>query len=135
VFIALSVRPAAACLVPAVAKLRSHPKMLASASDFGIPWACYRLIGVAELGAAAGVLIGLSWAALCLAAAGQGWSCGSSAPWTPTGGLEAVSSTRRRQSSLSRSACLPGSSLNLLTGHQRREHVGRRWATPPRGDC
>ena len=68
-FIALSVLLAAACLVPAVAKLRGHPKMLASASHFGIPWAGYRLIGVAELGAAAGVLIGLFWAALGLAAA------------------------------------------------------------------
>ncbi len=33
--------------------------MLASASHFGIPWPSYRLIGVAELAAAAGVLAGL----------------------------------------------------------------------------
>ena len=68
-FVALSVLLAAACLVPAIAKLRSDPKMLASASHFGIPWARYRLIGVAELAAAAGVLIGLAWAAIGLAAA------------------------------------------------------------------
>ena len=48
-FIALSVLLAAACLVPALAKLSAHPKMLASASHFGIPWSRYRLIGVAEL--------------------------------------------------------------------------------------
>ena len=60
---------AAACLVPALAKLLSHPKMLASASHFGIPWARYRLIGVAELAAAAGVLAGLAWAPLGVAAA------------------------------------------------------------------
>jgi len=68
VFIALSVLLAAACLVPATAKLRSQPKMLASASHFGIPWARYRLIGAAELAAAAGVLTGLFWPAFGLAA-------------------------------------------------------------------
>lgn len=62
-FVALSVAVAAAYLVPAVAKLRSHPKMLASASHFDIPFARYRLIGVAELAAAVGVLAGLSWTA------------------------------------------------------------------------
>lgn len=67
-FIAISILLAATCLVPATAKLRSHPKMLASASHFGIPWTRYRLIGVAELAAAAGVLVGLFWAALGLAA-------------------------------------------------------------------
>jgi len=69
VFIALSVLLGVACLVPATAKLRSHPKMLASASHFGIPWARYRLVGFAEIAAATGVLIGLFWAALGLAAA------------------------------------------------------------------
>ena len=37
-FIALSLVLAAACLVPALAKLLSHPKMLAAASHFGVPW-------------------------------------------------------------------------------------------------
>jgi len=69
VFIPLSVLLAAACLVPAIAKLRSHPKMLASASHFGVPWSRYQLIGVAELAAAGGVVIGLFSVSLGLAAA------------------------------------------------------------------
>ena len=68
-FIALSVLLAVACLVPAIAKLAAHPKMLASAGHFGIPWSRYRLIGVAELLAAAGVLAGLIWAPIGVAAA------------------------------------------------------------------
>ena len=68
-FIALSVLFAVACLVPALAKLGAHPKMLASAGHFGIPWSRYRLIGVAELLAAAGVLAGLRWAPIGVAAA------------------------------------------------------------------
>ncbi|MGO9559458.1 MAG: DoxX family protein [Acidimicrobiales bacterium] len=68
-FIALSLLLAAACLVPAIGKLKSHPKMLASASHFAIPWERYRLIGVAELAAGAGVLTGLLWAPLGLVAA------------------------------------------------------------------
>jgi hypothetical protein len=39
VLIALSALLVAACIVPAFAKLRSHPKMQASAGHFGIPWA------------------------------------------------------------------------------------------------
>jgi hypothetical protein len=35
--------------------------MRRSASHFGIAWRRYRLIGFAELGAAAGILIGLFW--------------------------------------------------------------------------
>jgi hypothetical protein len=68
-FIALSFLLAASCLVPAIGKLGSHPKMLASASHFAIPWERYRLIGVVELAAAAGVLAGLSWAPLGVVAA------------------------------------------------------------------
>ena len=45
------------------------PRMRESAAHFGIPWPRYRLIGVAELAAAAGVLIGLWWHPLGLAAA------------------------------------------------------------------
>jgi DoxX-like family len=67
VFIALSVLLAVACLVPAIAKLEAHPRMLASARHFGIPWSRYRLIGVAELLAAAGVLAGLIWAPIGVA--------------------------------------------------------------------
>ena len=43
--------------------------MLASASHFGIPWSSYRLIGVAELAAVAGVLAGLLWLPIGVAAA------------------------------------------------------------------
>ena len=68
-FIAVSLLLAAACLVSASAKLLGHPKMQKSAAHFGIPWRRYRLIGVAELAAGAGVLIGLWWHPLGLAAA------------------------------------------------------------------
>ena len=43
--------------------------MRKSAAHFGIPWPRYRLIGVAELAAAAGILTGLWWHPLGLAAA------------------------------------------------------------------
>ena len=68
-FVALSLLLAAACLLPGVAKLTGHPKMRASAAHFGIRWQRYRLIGVAELAAAAGILAGLWWHPLGLAAA------------------------------------------------------------------
>src|SRR5689334_11907779 len=60
-FIALSLLLVAVCLIPAAAKLAGHPKMRHAAAHFGIAWHRYRLIGVAELAAAAGVLIGLLW--------------------------------------------------------------------------
>lgn len=60
-FITLSLLLAVACLAPGAAKLLGHPKMRASARHFDIPWARYRLIGVAEVAAAAGVLAGLGW--------------------------------------------------------------------------
>jgi len=69
VFITLTLLLAAACLLPAAGKLQGHPKMRQSAAHFGIPWPRYRLIGVAELAAAAGVLIGLWWLPLGVAAA------------------------------------------------------------------
>ena len=68
-FVTASLLLAAACLFPAVGKLLGHPKMRQSAAHFGIPWPKYRLIGVAELAAAAGVLIGLWWHPLGVAAA------------------------------------------------------------------
>jgi len=43
--------------------------MRKSAAHFGIPWPRYRLIGVAELAAAAGILAGLWWHPLGVAAA------------------------------------------------------------------
>jgi uncharacterized membrane protein YphA (DoxX/SURF4 family) len=68
VFVTISLLLAAACLFPAAGKLFGHPRMRQSAAHFGIPWPRYRLIGVAELAAAAGVLIGLWWHPLGVAA-------------------------------------------------------------------
>jgi len=67
--VTISLLMAAACLVPAAGKLAGNPKMRQSAAHFGIPWPRYRLIGIAELAAAAGILIGLWWHPLGLAAA------------------------------------------------------------------
>ena len=66
-FVTISLLLAAACLLPAAAKLLGHPKMRQSAERFGILWPRYRLIGVAELAAAAGIVIGL-WHPLGIAA-------------------------------------------------------------------
>jgi uncharacterized membrane protein YphA (DoxX/SURF4 family) len=68
-FVTISLLLAAACLLPAAAKLLGHPRMRQSAEHFGILWPRYRLIGVAELAAAAGILIGLWWHPLGIAAA------------------------------------------------------------------
>ena len=68
-FVTISLLLAAACLIPATAKLLSHPKMRHAAAHFGIPWPRYQLIGLAELAAAAGVLAGLWWHSIGLAAA------------------------------------------------------------------
>ncbi len=68
-FVTISLLMTAVCLLPAVGKLLGQPKMRQSAAHFGIPWPRYRLIGVAELAAAAGILIGLWWHPLGLAAA------------------------------------------------------------------
>ena len=71
-FVTVSLLLIAVCLIPAAPKLAGHPKMRESATHFGIPWRRYRLIGVAEIAAAAGVLIGLFWRpAGLLAAAGM----------------------------------------------------------------
>ena len=68
-FITISLLLAAACLLPATGKLTGNPKMRKSAAHFGITWPRYRLIGAAELAAAAGVLAGLWWHPLGVAAA------------------------------------------------------------------
>ena len=71
-FLTVSLLLIAVCLIPAAAKLAGHPKMRHAAKHFGIAWRRYRLIGVAELAAAAGILIGLFWRpAGLLAAAGM----------------------------------------------------------------
>ena len=68
-FVIISLLLAVACLLPAAGKLTGQPKMRQSAAHFGIPWSRYRLIGVAELAAAAGIVIGLWWHPLGVAAA------------------------------------------------------------------
>ncbi|HEX4396574.1 MAG TPA: DoxX family protein [Trebonia sp.] len=68
-FVTISLLLAAACLLPAAGKLLGHPRMRQSAEHFGILWPRYRLIGVAELAAAAGILAGLRWHPLGVAAA------------------------------------------------------------------
>jgi uncharacterized membrane protein YhaH (DUF805 family) len=68
-FVTVSLLLTAACLIPAAAKLLSHPKMRHAAAHFGIPWPRYQLIGLAELAAAGGVMAGLRWHPLGLAAA------------------------------------------------------------------
>jgi uncharacterized membrane protein YphA (DoxX/SURF4 family) len=68
-FVTISLLLAVACLLPAAGKLTGQPKMRKSAAHFGISWSRYRLIGVAELAAAAGILIGLWWHPLGVAAA------------------------------------------------------------------
>src|SRR4029453_18123018 len=60
-FVTISLLVRAPSLLPAAGKLTGQPKMRKSAAHFGIPWPRYRLIGVAELAAAAGILIGLGW--------------------------------------------------------------------------
>ena len=68
-YLALSLLLAVACAVPGLAKLLAHPKMRRAAAHFRIPWPSYRLIGVAEVAAAVGVLAGLWWHLLGVAAA------------------------------------------------------------------
>jgi hypothetical protein len=68
-FLTVSLLLAAACLIPAAAKLLGHPKMRHAAAHFGIPWPRYQLIGLAELAAASGIMIGLRWHPLGIAAA------------------------------------------------------------------
>lgn len=51
------------------AKLAGQPMMRESATHFGIPWERYRLIGVLEVAAVVGLLVGLAVEPLALAAA------------------------------------------------------------------
>jgi hypothetical protein len=67
-FVAASLLLATTCLLPAAGKLLGLPKMRRSAAHFRIGWRNYQLIGVAELAAAAGILIGLRWHPLGVAA-------------------------------------------------------------------
>src|SRR6201997_5271361 len=74
-FVTISLLLAAACLLPAAGKLTGQPKMRKSAAHFGIPWPRYRLIGVTELAAAAGILTGLWWRAAVLALQASNGGC------------------------------------------------------------
>ncbi len=65
----MSILLAALCLLPSAAKLSGQPAMQASAVHFGIEWPRYRLIGAAELAAAVGILAGLAWPPIGVAAA------------------------------------------------------------------
>jgi uncharacterized membrane protein YphA (DoxX/SURF4 family) len=60
-FTTFSLLLAVACVIPGTAKLGGHPRMRASAARFSIARERYRLIGVAEMAAAVGVLAGLQW--------------------------------------------------------------------------
>ena len=66
--VVVSLLLAAVSLVPAAGKLLGHPKMRLAAADFGIPWPSYQLIAVPELAAAGGVLAGLVWRPIGVAA-------------------------------------------------------------------
>jgi DoxX-like protein len=61
VFIAVSLLFVLICLIPGLPKLLGHPKMRHAAKRFSIPWRRYQLIGVAEVAAAAGGVVGLFW--------------------------------------------------------------------------
>jgi hypothetical protein len=60
---------AAAYALPGFAKLLAHPKMRHAAAHFDIPWSRYQLLGAAELAAATGILIGIRWPSIGVAAA------------------------------------------------------------------
>jgi uncharacterized membrane protein YphA (DoxX/SURF4 family) len=68
-FVAVSILLTLLCLLPAAAKLSGQARMRQSAQHFGIAWERYRLIGVAELAAAVGILAGLRVRPLGAAAA------------------------------------------------------------------
>ena len=68
-YITLSVLLTLVCLVPGLAKVLGLSRMREAAAYFGIPRRSYQLIGVAELAVRAGVLAGLLWHVLGLAAA------------------------------------------------------------------
>lgn len=60
-FLTFSLLLVVACLVPAVGKLLGNPKLRRAAARFGIAWQKYQAIAIAEIAAAAGVVLGLRW--------------------------------------------------------------------------
>jgi hypothetical protein len=69
VVLVLSCLLAAALLFSGSRKLAGGKAVTDEAAHLGVPVRAYRLIGVAEAAAAAGLLIGLAWAGLGVAAA------------------------------------------------------------------
>lgn len=69
IFIGVSVVYAAMCAAPAAMKLTGTAQMRTAAEHFGIPWNRYRVIGILEAAAAAGVLAGICWRTVGLVAA------------------------------------------------------------------
>ena len=67
-FYVLTALTALASAVPGTLKIVGHQRMRAGAEHFGIPWNQYRLIGFAEAAATIGVLVGLGWRPLGIAA-------------------------------------------------------------------
>ena len=67
-FVVFSLLLTIACLGPAVGKLLGHPKVRKAAAHFGVPWPQYRLIAIPELAAAGGILAGLYWRPVGVAA-------------------------------------------------------------------
>ena len=65
----LSCLLAAAMVFSGSRKVAGGPAVTGEAAHLGVPVRGYRLIGVAEAAAAAGLLIGLAWAGLGVAAA------------------------------------------------------------------
>lgn len=56
-------------LVSGVAKLVGHPMMREAAATLGFSFRAYRLIGLLEIAGAAGLMVGLLWSPLAIAAA------------------------------------------------------------------
>lgn len=67
--IVVSIVYALMCLAPATMKLSGTAPMRAAAEHFDVPWNRYRAIGLLELAAAVGVLGGIYWRPIGLAAA------------------------------------------------------------------
>lgn len=68
IFIGVSVVYALMCAAPAAMKLTGTAQMRTAAAHFGIQWNRYRVIGTLEAVAAAGVLAGICWRTVGLAA-------------------------------------------------------------------
>lgn len=68
-FVILSLIDVAACVFTGASKLSGQKQMVEAAEHLGIPWERFRLIGLAEVLAAVGLLIGLFWTPLGVLAA------------------------------------------------------------------